>query len=83
MSPLSVARAPHYIKEVELGHSHFFLGWQHMESGRVSRIWYGTKNVLKGSVRLSYCLAFCLLTTVAKVSQLSSQRWSALSFHSV
>ena len=24
MSPLSVAQAPHYIKEAELGHSHFF-----------------------------------------------------------
>ena len=24
MSPLSVARAPHYIKEAELGHSHCF-----------------------------------------------------------
>ena len=28
MSPLSVAPAPHYVKEVELGNSHF-LGQQH------------------------------------------------------
>ena len=33
MSPLSVARTPHYINEAELGYSHF-LGWRYMESWR-------------------------------------------------
>ena len=47
MSPLSVARTPHYVKEVEFGHSHF-LGWWHTESEQYKvSIRYGTKNVLK------------------------------------
>ena len=29
MSPLSVARAPHYVKEAELGHSHSFRSAAH------------------------------------------------------
>ena len=48
MTPLSVAWAPHYVKEVELGHNHFFRSsaygkWAEL----IPRIWYGTKNIFK------------------------------------
>ena len=44
MSPLSVVQASHYVKEEELGHSHFFRSAAY---GNWARMWYGTKNVLK------------------------------------
>ena len=48
MSPLLVAWALHYVKEAELGHSHFYRSaaygkWAEL----ISRIWYDTKNVCK------------------------------------
>ena len=40
----------------------------------------GTKNVLKGTVRLGLCLVSSLLSTVAKVSLFSTWIWSTVSF---
>ena len=75
-SPCLVTWAPHYVKEAELGHSHF-LGWRHGQ-GLVFTIGYskGTKNVLK--MKHAFWLLFSILsynygtTTIAKVNQLST-----------
>ena len=61
MSPLSVVRALHYIKEAELGHNHIFMVGS---MGGVKYLPLDTVRALKiGSVRFGYCSAFCLLTT--------------------
>ena len=74
MSPLSVARAPHHVKEVELGHSHFFK-LAHMEVGRVKylgdTVHDGTKNVLKRKRALllfSFPSSYYSATTVSQLS---------------
>ena len=66
ISPLSVARAPHYVKEAELDHSHFLKVSGIWKVGGVKYLGYSMalKMFYKGSMRIScYCLAFCLLTT--------------------
>ena len=41
MSPLSVAWAPHYLEEAELGHSHFFRSNGIWKVGGVKYLGYG------------------------------------------
>ena len=66
MSPLSVMRAPHYVKKAELGHS-YFLGQRH---GRREYLPLDT-NVRKHALWLlfSFLSSKFSTTTVAKVSQ--------------